>query len=88
MTITDDLSDEAKLVYQAFLDMSHSKSAHFSCLQAIESVYETGGAPSLAEKLELEKLLQNHDRNVVAFRMALAALTDDSERQAVIALMS
>ena len=88
MTSIDDLSDEAKLVYQAFLDMSASKSAHFSCLEASESVYEAGGVPSLAEKLELENLLANHDKNVLAFRTALAALTDDAERQAVIELMS
>lgn len=88
MTSIDDLSDEAKLVYQAFLDMSASKAAHFSCLEAIESTYEAGGVPSLAEKLELEKLLANHDRNVLAFRTALAGLTDDAERQAVITLMS
>ncbi len=88
MTSIDDLSDEAKLVYQAFLDMSASKSAHFSCLEASESVYEAGGVPSLAEKLELEKLLANHDKNVLAFRTALAALTDVAERQAVIELMS
>ena len=67
MTCIDELSDEAQLVYQAFLDMSASKSAHFSCLEAIESTYEAGGVPSLAEKLELEKLLENHDKNVLAF---------------------
>ena len=88
MTTIDDLSDEARLVYQAFLDMSDSKAAHFSCLEAIESTYEAGGVPSLAEKLELDKLLESHDRNVLAFRTALAALTDDAERQAVIELMS
>ena len=88
MTAIEDLSEAAQLVYQAFLDMSNSKAAHFSCLEAIESTYEAGGVPSLAEKLELEKLLETHDRNVLAFRTALAALDDDAERQAVIELMS
>ena len=88
MTSKDELSETGQMAYQAFVDMSASKAAHFSCLEAIEAVYEAGGVPSLAEKQELEKRLANHDRNVLAFRTALAALSDDAERQAVIELMS
>lgn len=88
MPSVNDLSDDAKIAYQAFLDMSNSKAAHFSCLQAIESVYESGGVPGIVEKLELDKLLAIHDKNVLAFKTAMAAVTDDAEKQSLIALMS
>jgi len=53
MQSVDDLSEEAKLAYQAFLDMSNSKAAHFNCLDAIETIYKSGGVPSIAENLEM-----------------------------------
>ena len=84
----NDLSDDAKIAYQAFLDMSNSKAAHFSALQATEAVYESGGVPGIVEKLELDKLLALHDKNVLAFKTAMAAVTDDTEKQSLIALMS
>ncbi len=68
--------------------MSDSKAAHFSCLAAIEAKYESGGAPSLAENLELEKLLASHDQNVLAFKTAMAAVTDSDELNTLIQLMS
>jgi hypothetical protein len=82
------LSEEAKIAYQAFRDMSNSKSAHFYCLEAIETIYESGGVPSLAENLELKKLLANHDKNVLAFKTAMAAVTDGDERKSLLQLMS
>jgi len=88
MPSIDDLGENGKLAYQAYLDMSDSKALHFACLQAIESSYEAGGVPSIAENLELEKLLANHDRNVMAFKTAMAAITDDAEKQLLIELMS
>ena len=88
MSSIDDLGDNAKLAYQAFLDMSNSKALHFACLQAIESSYNSGGVPSLAENLELEKLLANHDKNVLAFKTAMATVTDDDEKRQLIELMS
>jgi hypothetical protein len=84
----DDLSEQAKLAYQAFLDMSNSKQAHFNCLKIIDSKYGTGGSPSISEKLELEKLLSNHDKNVLAFKTAMAAVSDNNEKQALVQLMS
>ena len=48
MPSVDGLSEEAKIAYQAFLDMSDSKAAHFRCLETIEFVYESGGVPSIA----------------------------------------
>jgi len=88
MPSIDDLGADALLAYQAFLDMSDSKALHFACLQAIESSYEAGGVPGIVENLELEKLLANHDRNVMAFKTALAAVTDATEKRLLIELMS
>jgi len=88
MQSLDGLSEEAKIAYQAFLDMSDSKTAHFNCLEAIEKIYESGGVPSIAENLELEKLLANHDKNVFAFKTAMAAVTDSDEKQTLVQLIS
>ena len=82
------LSEEAKIAYQAFLDMSNSKTAHFNCLEATETIYESGGEPSIVEKLELENLLANHDKNVLAFKTAMAAVTDGDEKKSLLQLMS
>jgi len=88
MQSVDDLSEEAKIAYQAFLDMSNSKAAHFSCLEVIETIYESGGVPSIAENLELEKLLANHDKNVLAFKTAMDAVTNSDEKINLIQLIS
>ena len=88
MQSVDGLSEAAKIAYQAFLDMSNSKTAHFNCLEVIETLYESGGVPSIAENLELKKLLANHDKNVLAFATAMAAVTDRDEKIALVQLMS
>ena len=88
MQSLDDLSEEAKIGYQAFIDMSNSKTAHFNCLKGIETTYESGGVPSIAENLELEKLLANHDKNVLAFKTAMVAVTDSEEKNTLVQLMS
>ena len=88
MQSVDDLSEEAKIAYQAFLDMSNSKTAHFSCLEVIETKYKSGGVPSIAENLELEKLLANHDKNVLAFKTAMDAVTDRDEKIILLQLIS
>ncbi len=88
MPSVDDLSEAAQIAYQAFLDMSNSKTAHFNCLQAIESIYESGGVPGAAQNLELEKLLADHDKNVLAFTTALAAVTDSDDKNTLLRLMS
>ena len=88
MQSVDGLSEEAKIAYQAFLDMSNSKTAHFNRLKAIQTKYESGGAPSITESLELEKLLANHDKNVLAFKTAMAAVTGNDEKKTLIQLMS
>jgi len=88
MPSVDDLSEDAKIAYQAFLDMSNSKAAHFTCLVAIENKYKLGGAPGIAENLELERLLAHHDKNVQAFKAAMTAVTDSDEKQALYQLFS
>jgi hypothetical protein len=36
----------------------------------------------------MERLLANHDKNVLAFKTAMAAVTDSDEKQILIELMS
>jgi len=88
MPSAEELGEAAKIAYQAFVDMSQSKVAHFDRLAEINAIYEAGGAPSLAENLELEKLLAHHDKNVLAFKTAYVSITDDAEKQLLIELMS
>lgn len=88
MQIPNDLSEEAKIVYQAFLDMKESKAAHFAYLQSIDRKYESGGAPSAAENQELEHLLSIHDKNVLAFTTAMAGVTDEEEKTRLVQLLS
>ena len=86
--VPDDLGAAAQVAYRAFLDMKASKAAHFGCLQALDSKYQAGGAPSPGENLELQRLLDAHDRNVLAFQAAMAAVTDADEMRALVELMS
>ena len=88
MPTADDLGEAARIAYRAFVDMNDSKTLHFNSLAAIEKKYEAGGVPSLAENLELERLLERHDKNVAAFGAAMAAVTDEAEKQILIELMS
>lgn len=84
----DNLPERAKIAYQAFLDMRKSKEAYFSLLQELDSKYEAGGTPGIAENLQLEKLLATHDKNVLAFQTAMTAVEDKDARNALIKLMS
>ena len=88
MSSADELSEAAQIAQRAFIDMSDSKEAHFNRLTALDKIYESGGIPSLAENLELEKLLANHDKNVMAFKTAIGAVTDDVEKMTLLQLMS
>lgn len=88
MQSIDEFSEQAKIAYQAYLDMGNSKSVHLQSMQAMKSKYESGGQPSAEEKLALEKLLSDHDKNVMAFTTAFAAVTDADEKTALIDLMS
>jgi len=81
MPAIDDLSESAKTAHRAFLDMSQSKTAHFDFLVALETKYKLGGAPSDEENRALARLLDQHDKNVRAFKAALSAVTDSDEKQ-------
>ena len=84
----DNLTKEAKTAYQAFQDMSISKKAYFHFLQDIDIKYKQGGTASIAENLQLEKLLGVHDKNVIAFNTAMTVVKDTEERHALIKMMS
>ena len=88
MASSDDLSEAGKIAYQAFLDMRDSKHAHYDYLQAIENKYQNGGVPGPDETRKLEKLLADHDRNVLAFRTAMSGISDSDERENLVRLMS
>ena len=84
----DALGDDARVAYQAFLDMGDSKRRHLDQLKTLSVKYEDGGSPSEAENNELASLLEVHNKNVLAFKTAMAAVTDDAERRQLVALMS
>lgn len=84
----ESLSNEAKVAYQAFQDMKTSKDAYFHFLQDIDTKYKDGGTASIAENLQLEKLLKAHDKNVSVFNTAMSAVEDVEARNALIKLMS
>ena len=88
MQIPEDMSEQAKIAYQAFLDMKNSKAAHFACLEVIDKKYESGGVPGPEENRELENLLATHDRNVLAFKTALDSITDSAEKTRLVQLLS
>ena len=88
MASTDGLSEAAQIAYQAYQDMRDSKHAHYDYLQAIESKYQSGGVPGPDETRKLEKLLAEHDRNVLAFTTAMADVTDGDEMKILVQLMS
>ncbi len=88
MAEIDDLSEAGKIAWQAFVDMRDSKHAHYDYLQAIENKYQSGGVPGPDETRKLEKLLADHDRNVLAFTTAMADVTDSDEMATLVRLMS
>lgn len=82
------LSEAGSIAHQSFLDMSQSKNAHFDYLAAIENKYQAGGVPSAEENQELDRLLAAHDKNVLAFKTAIMAVTDEAEKKILYQLMS
>ena len=88
MSEIDDLSEAGKIAWQAFVDMRDSKHAHYDYLQAIENKYRAGGVPGPDETRRLEKLLADHDRNVLAFKTAMAGIADSDEMETLVRLMS
>ncbi len=83
-----ELSEQARIAFRAYQDMNQSKTIYFQLLQDLDSKYKSGGAPSISENLQLEKLLKEHDNNVAAFSIAMSAVEDTNDRTQLIKLMS
>lgn len=85
----DDLPAAARPAYEAYLAMSESKQAYFNFMVELDQKYKDGGAPTIAENLQLEQLLKAHDEKVTAFNEAMQAMKDMDEttRNALIVAM-
>jgi hypothetical protein len=75
------LPAEAQAAWDAYQVMGKSKVEYFSLLQEIDQKYKQGGSPSIAENLQLEKLLTTHSEKVAAFNAAMQAVTDKEARE-------
>jgi len=71
---------DAQIAWEAYLAMSGSKAEYFGLLQELDQKYRMGGNPSIAENLQLEKLLKVHDRKVAAFNDAMNNVVDKDAR--------
>lgn len=72
---------EAQIAWEAYQAMSRSKVEYFSLLQELDQKYREGGTPSIAENLQLEKLLKAHDVKVTVFNDAMSNVTDRAARE-------
>lgn len=75
------LPPAAQYAWEAYQAMANSKAAYFSLLQELDQKYRAGGTPSIAENLQLEKLLAAHNEKVSAFNEAMQAVTDKEARE-------
>lgn len=75
------LPQEAQFAWEAYQEMGSSKLAYFGLLQELDQKYRQGGSPSIAENLQLEKLLATHNEKVAAFNEAMQAVTDKQSRE-------
>ena len=71
---------EAQIAWEAYQAMSRSKAEYFGLLQELDRKYREGGGPSIAENLQLEKLLKIHDGKVTAFNDAMYNVVDKDVR--------
>lgn len=82
------LPAEAQRAWEAYREMGVSKSAYFTFLQEIDKKYKEGGEPSIAENLQLEKLLEVHDKKVRAFNEAMQNIVDGEARELLVKKLS
>jgi hypothetical protein len=75
------LTSEAQIAWEAYLSMSKTKTAYFSFLSEIDQKYKDGGSPTIAENLQLEKLLGIHNEAVALFNRAMRSVTDKDARE-------
>ena len=71
---------EARVAWEAYQAMSRSKAEYFDLLQKLDLKYRESGSPSIAENLQLEKLLKVHDGKVAAFNDAMNNVVDKDAR--------
>lgn len=72
--MSDTLPAAARPAWDAYRAMEASKVRYFGLLQEVEAKSERGLPRTLAERVELEQLLAEHDRRVARFREAVKAL--------------
>lgn len=75
------LPAEAQAAWDAYQLMGKSKIEYFGLLQEASRKYKHGGSPTIAENLQLEKLLKAHGEKVTAFNEAMQAVTDKEARE-------
>lgn len=82
MSDTDNsLPPDAQIAWEAYLSMSETKTAYFSFLSEVDQKYKNGGSPTIAENLQLEKLLGIHNEAVATFNSAMQSVTDKDARE-------
>ena len=82
MSDTDNsLPADAQIAWEAYLSMSETKTAYFSFLSEVDQKYKNGGSPTIAENLQLEKLLGIHNEAVATFNSAMQSVTDKDARE-------
>ncbi len=88
MTGNTQLPADARKAWDAYVEMGRSKSAYFGYLQDLDRKYRHGGNPTLAESLQLEKLLKAHDEKVTAFNRAMKNVVDREARELLLQKIS
>lgn len=78
------LPEEAQAAWDAYQEMSKTKTAYFNFLQELDQRYKEGGSPGIAENLRLEELLKAHDKKVAAFSQAMNKVEDKEARVALL----
>jgi hypothetical protein len=78
------LSVEAQIAWEAYQAMGKSKAEYFGLLQGLDQKYKEGGSPTIAENLQLEKLLKVHDGKVTAFNDAMSNVVDKCARETLL----
>lgn len=82
MSDTDNsLPADAQIAWEAYLSMSETKTAYFTFLSEIDQKYKNGGSPTIAENLQLEKLLGIHNEAVALFNNAMHSVSDKDARE-------
>lgn len=84
----ENLPQPVQTAWDAYRDMGESKSIYFSYLSEIDLKYKSGGTPTFAENLQLEKLLKAHDEKVAKFNDTMRAIEDKEHRELLLKKLS